>query len=182
MLPLLLTFSGYWGRVAESENHRGMSPEVQSRLVHAFRVWLFWVVVLAAIPAFLTIHDRRVIHWLNTDSVKTTATVISYNSPLLKYSYTIGQRSYEDKVKVPTPFNPGDKFDVFVSASHPWISSIGKPPIAFEGGGYLAWFVLAVVLPFIVLLVHLREEEVASLRRPPRIVRGGEVQPPVRGK
>jgi hypothetical protein len=118
--------------------------------------------VLAAIPAFLAIHDWRVVHWLNTDSVKTTATVVSYNSPLLKYSYTVGQRSYEDKVKVPTPFNPGDKFDVFVSASHPSVSSIGKPPITFEGGGYLAWFVLAVVLPFIVLLAHLREEEVAT--------------------
>ena len=143
-----------------------MSPEFQSRLAHKFRVWLFLVVLLAAIPTFLTIRDWRFVHWMNTDSVRTTATAITYDHPALKYSYTISQRSFEGSEKTATPFNPGDKFDVFVSASHPWMSSLAKPPLTFEDGGYFVMgLALAVLVPSIALLASLREEKSASSGR-----------------
>jgi hypothetical protein len=160
-----------------------MSPEVQSRLGHALRVWLSLAVALAAIPTYLAIRDRRFVHWLNTDSVQVTATVITYNRPLLIYSYAIGQRNYEGRVKTATPFNRGDEFEVFVSASHPWMSSIRKPPLVFQVGQTFGMVALiALVLLVCILASWWDDRSILSGNSAPRNSPAREFpEPPARG-
>jgi hypothetical protein len=124
-------------------------------------VWLFFVAALAAIPSYLAIRDWRFVHWLNTDAKQTTATVTAYDRPLLKYSYTVDQRDYAGRVKTSRQFEQGEKFDAFVSSSHPWMSSLGRPPLSFEGGGYLAVVIGVAVLALIPILAALRDKKSA---------------------
>jgi hypothetical protein len=141
---------------------------------------VFLVVLFAAIPVYLSVRDWRFVHWMNADSLQTTATVVTYDRPLLKYSYTVGQRRFEGSVKTSTWFQTGDKFDVFFSTSHPWMSSIQRPPLSFDDAGYLATgLFIAVLIPTIALIASLREEKsVSSGNKAPRENRAGEFPTP----
>ncbi len=101
----------------------------RERLSHALLVWVGFSAALSSLPVVLAVRESRVAHWLNYDGGEITATVTEVHRPLVKYSYRVGAREYAGKVKMSPVPEVGDKLAVFVSASHPWISSLGRPPI-----------------------------------------------------
>ena len=131
----------------------------KERLLQAFLTWLVLSAAISAIPLCITLHDWRHIYWLNTDGKQAVATVTAVDPPLHKYAFTVGRSEYTGRVKLPRDrsMEVGDKFEVFYSTSHPWISSLGKPPLEFKGWGFLVTcclFICLVVLVPAVSVLH----------------------------
>jgi hypothetical protein len=139
-----------------------MLSVTKDQLSHALVVWLFFSAALSAIPVYLMVHDQRKIHWLNTDGTQATATVMAYDHPLLKYLYQVNGHEYTGRVKTSHEYDVGEKFDVFFSASHPWISSIGRPPLHFEGGGLVPICLGMSMVVLIAVIASLRNEKRAA--------------------
>src|SRR5690348_1551712 len=129
-----------------------MSSVTKDKLIRALAVWLLFSAALSAIPAGLAIQNWRFIHWLNADGQQALAAVLSYDRPVLRYSYSADGKEYSGRVKTSRQLEVGDKFEVYFSASHPWMSGLGKPPLSFEGGGYVACILglsLLVLIPVV---------------------------------
>jgi hypothetical protein len=140
---------------------RLMSSVTKNKLFRALAVWLFFSTALSAIPTYLAIQHWRLIHWLNADGRQATATVTSYDRPVLKYSYTADGKEFTGRLKTSRQYGVGDKLDVFFSYSHPWISSLGRPPLSSEGGGYVAVVFGLSLLVLIPVVLSLRNEKAA---------------------